>query len=418
MKLPSSYLRNLLWMNSSQVVMRILRIACVMVVARILGPDTYGVAALCLASHELLQVFTRGGLTAKLIQANPAQINSIAQTTYQLTWILCIGIGLVQIGFAFGLSFVYQNGDLFAPILVLAGIPLLLPFGTVQAGFLCRQQRMDVIAQTDLYQSIFDTLCTIVLVICGFGIWSLIAPKLAAVPIWLWQMRRHHPWRPGSQWQWQGWRQIVSFGGHILWIEVLTTLRQNLDLILIGYFLGLEAVGLYYFAFNAGLGLSLGLLKASAVTAFSHLCGQHTQNLLDRVQGSVSLIAALLAPIIIAQAVLAPIYVPVIFGQRWVDLGAVPLISILCLSALPRILMDIYGQGLRASGLPKMDALAQTFYTTVYLFAVILAAQFSLYWIAITLLITQMTAGLIYGWWSRKLIQQITNPRQPIQQFL
>ena len=80
--------------------------------------------------------------------------------------------------------------------------------------------------------------------------------------------------------------------------------------------------------------------------------------------------------------------------------------------------MDIYGQGLRASGLPKMDALAQTFYTTVYLFAVILAAQFSLYWIAITLLITQMTAGLIYGWWSRKLIQQITNPRQPIQQFL
>ena len=57
-----------------------------------------------------------------------------------------------------------------------------------------------------------------------------------------------------------------------LGIEVMTTLQANIDNLIVGSILGVEALGLYYFAFNAGLGVSLGLVNSFGTAVFPHLC--------------------------------------------------------------------------------------------------------------------------------------------------
>ena len=41
--------------------------------------------------------------------------------------------------------------------------------------------------------------------------------------------------------------------------------------------------------------------------------------------------------IISIQSLLAPLYVPFLFGSKWVDAGAVPLLIIICLSGITRL---------------------------------------------------------------------------------
>ena len=69
----------------------------------------------------------------------------------------------------------------------------------------------------------------------------------------------------------------------------------------------------------------------------------------------------LLAPVVAAQALLAPVYVPLVFGAEWID--AAPYIALLSLAALPLYAGSLIGAWLRARKRPFVEtrlALAAT----------------------------------------------------------
>ena len=65
---------------------------------------------------------------------------------------------------------------------------------------------------------------------------------------------------------------------------------------------------------------------------------------------------SLFAPLVAAQCLLAPLYVPLIFGAQWSH--AAPLIAILVLAAVPMFLATASTAWLRAEGKPEADAVA------------------------------------------------------------
>ena len=64
---------------------------------------------------------------------------------------------------------------------------------------------------------------------------------------------------------------MFSFAGPLLVSEVLATIRNQCDKLIVGAMLGIEALGIYYFAYNAGLGLSLSLTNALNASLYPHL---------------------------------------------------------------------------------------------------------------------------------------------------
>ena len=158
-------------------------------------------------------------------------------------------------------------------------------------------------------------------------------------------MRRLHPWTLDLRNGHAPLRPFISFGWAVLGVELVKALRLQADKLILGMLLGAEALGLYFMAFNAGLGLANSFSTAFSTVLFPHLCS--SQDKAQALRQSILLGIGLISPAVVLQAILAPYYVPVLFGDGW-D-GIEQIVSILCLVAIPTTLWSATAGWLRAT---------------------------------------------------------------------
>jgi teichuronic acid exporter len=382
--IPNRFLINLGWLGSAQILNRVFRLATTVVLARWLSPQDYGLAAIVLTTNEFVNVFTRSGIGARLIQAKETDVARLCNTAYWLNWLLCIGLFLVQCAVAFPLGWLYGQA-IVLPICAMAIIYLMLPFALVQTALIARENRLHIFATISVTQFLADCVITIGLVLCGFGLWAIILPKILATPIWIVINLKNHDWQPPKSWTLDGWQEIVHFGRSILGVELLATLRGNVDYLLVGYFLGVKALGIYYFAFNAGLGISMSVINAFSSALFPHLCASEPSERPERFLKSMRTVAIVLVPLVALQSGLASIYVPIVFGQKWVVSGAVPILIWVCLSALPRPFAEAASQLLRAENRPDLDLRWNLFFTLVLIIGLLVGTHWGILGVAVAL---------------------------------
>ncbi len=387
--LSSRFARNLGSMGGAQMAIRITRLLTTIILTRLLSPNDYGLAAVVLTIYEVVALFTRNGITAKVVQANAEDLETVAHTALTLTWIVCGLLVLVQAAVAVPVAVFYQDMRLAWPIALMGLIYLATPLCAIQTALLQREGRLGRIAFTGALQVIADNGLTAILALCGLGMWAIILPKLIVAPIWTIGIRTGHAWRPSRGWSLAGWRAIAAFSRDVVGVELLTTVQANIDNLIVGSVLGVEALGLYYFAFNAGLGITLGLVNAFGTAVFPHLCevSADPTRLAARYRASLRTMGGLVVPLILTQAVLAPFYVPIVFGDKW--LPAVPVLMLICLSALPRPFAATCSQLLKAVGRPGIELRWQAGLTVTLVAGLLLGSQFGIAGVATAVLLVQ-----------------------------
>ncbi len=139
--------------------------------------------------------------------------------------------------------------------------------------------------------------------------WAIILPKVLVTPIWVLIHRWNHQWSPPKRFTLTRWRELFTFGRSVFGVEILTTVRDHVDYIVVGSFLGIQALGVYYFAFNAGLGISMSAINAIDSALYPHLSGARSDP--DKFRhtylGSLKTIAWIIIPLVTLQSSLAPI---------------------------------------------------------------------------------------------------------------
>jgi len=396
--LSTPLLRNLSSMGGAQIAMRISRLMATIVLARQLSPQDFGMAAVVLTVYEFVALFTRNGITAKVVQASRSEVHAVAETAYWLTWIICAGLLAVQLLIALPVAWAYGDPRLALPIALMGLIYLATPLCNVQCAFLQREGRLGRIALAGGLQVTADNLLTALFAISGMGMWAIVLPKLLVAPIWVVINRSGHRWRPASSWRpvLAGWQDIARFSRSVIGVEVMTTIQANIDNLMVGYFLGIEALGIYYFAFNAGIGITLGLVNAFGVAVYPHLCqvrGDRTQ-LIARYRGSLRTLGVIVVPLVLLQVLLAPIYVPIVFGSHWV--AAVPVLMIICLSVLPRPFASTCSQLLKAVGRPDIELRWQIALTLLLITGLAIGSQFGILGFAVAVLAIQTAVLTAY----------------------
>ena len=391
------FLKNLGWLGASELFVRITRLVTAIVLARMMDPVIFGVAALVLTINEIIRVFNRNGIGAKIVQCSEFELEDICNTAYRLNLIFCISLFLLQCLVAYPLAQFYNTPALVPMLQVLSLTYLLMPFGMVQASLVQREQRLKTVALIDGGQVGIDNVITTLLALTGLGAWAIVLPKFLTAPIWVIGYRCSHSWRPcGSYTGFTLWRDVFKFGRYYLSIELLKTARLNVDNMIIARLLGMEALGLYYFARNAGLGFSLTLINAINSALYPNLCDVkgNIEALKLRFTRNLKQIALIAVPLISLQAGLAFIYVPIVFGEQW--LSAIPILTLLCLSALPRPLAESASALALATGRIELDFKWNIVFTMIFVVAVGLAATFSLTAIASVIVIIYILSHPIY----------------------
>ncbi|HEY9298748.1 MAG TPA: lipopolysaccharide biosynthesis protein, partial [Phormidium sp.] len=403
-KLSNQFIRNISWLGASEVIIRLSRLATTVVLARFLSPHDYGLAAVVMTIHEFFFVFTRYGANAILIQANQAEIKDLSNSTFWLNSIIFCTLFFLQCLAAFPLAIIFHDSQIILPLCLMAASYLILPLGAIQAGLIARENLLKITAFVNVVQLSLGNLLTIIMAILGLGMWSIVLPRLFLAPIWVFVYRRNHPWRLTSSFTTEGWGEIFNFSKHILGTELLKNFRNNLDYLIVGRFLGIEALGIYYFAFNAGLGISMSIISSINYSFLPYICAMKSDfsGFKHRYFSSLKFIAILIITWVTLQSLLAPYYVPIIFGQKWA--GAIPILILICLSAIPRPFESAAAQLLIAVGKPELVLRWNLLFSLIFAGCIILGIHGQLIGVATAVLLTHALFVPLFIVWATKYV--------------
>lgn len=398
-KLSSQFIRNLGWLSGSEVIIRVFRLGTTVILAHFLTAYDYGLAAVVLTTNEFAQVFTQFGIGTKLIQVEEDKLDALAISAYWLNWLIYSSLFVLQCLASFAIARFYHDNRLILPICTIALVYLAIPIAYVQAILIQRENRLKVFALTNTLQVTLDNLLTATFAFLGFGMWAIVLPKVLVTPIWIVVNYKYHSWRPKG-FSTQHWGEIIRFGRSVLGIELMKTLRNNLDYLIVGWFISIEELGIYYFAFNAGLGISLSFINAISSALFPHLCAARSNWLKfqQRYFSSLKTIALIIIPVVILQSSLAPIYVPIIFGNKWSV--AIPILILICLSAIPRPFADAASQVLLAIDKPNLDLLGNFLFTIVFAIGLLIGVHWHVVGVATSVLLTHFIFQTLFTLWT------------------
>lgn len=327
----------------SEAAAKVSRLAVVLVVARYLSPQTIGLVAVAMAASDILKSFTENGVCQRIIHTSEAELENTCRRAHGLFWGWCVGLFLIQAALAVTFLAFGGNGLIAGMVMVLALEYLFMPAGLVHCALAMREGQMTQTAAIAGGQVVGANLATAALVLIWPDPFAIVLPKVLSAVIWLIAMRRLRPWHkkavaPAPM------RPFVRFGAAVVGVEILKAIRLQADKLIIGGLLGAEALGVWFFAVNAGLGLASSFSVAFGTVLFPHLCASSDPT--RTLYRSLLLAVCILTPAVMMQALLAPYYVPLLFGERWADISG--LVSILCLAAIPNLIWSASAQFLRA----------------------------------------------------------------------
>lgn len=351
----SSILSGLLAYGASEIAVRLVRLGVVIIIARQLVPELVGVAALALTLFELIRILVQIGVGQKIIAASEADLPALCNGAHRLLWGWCLGVAGVQTMVGFIMIHGFDQPLVGQMLWALSGVYLFMPGGLIQCFLLMRARRMTTTARIAAQQTIADHLLTAALLLVWPSAWAIALPKLLTAPIWLIGMRRAMPWQPQREAGYAPLSALLGFGLSVLATEALMALRTQADKLLVGALLGVGALGTYFFAYNAGIGIVSALLSAFSTVIYPHICQAAAANRIALVQRLALIGSISLGLLITGQIALAPFYVPLIFGSNWVH--ATPLIMLLALAAVPIFASTLLTAWLRSADRPDRDAM-------------------------------------------------------------
>jgi O-antigen/teichoic acid export membrane protein len=400
-------IQNVSWLGTSELINRIFRLGTTFVLARNLEPTEYGLMAILYIYLEFSQVFIWHGITSKIIQVDEKDLQSTCNTAYWINWLICISAFLIQCLSAYPISKLYNSEQIFLPLCWSATTYLIIPLFLVKAALLERAGRMKEIAFINSAQSIFSNLMIIILVILNFGIWSISVSISFSTALWLIVNLRESSWTQPQRITFENWREIVGYSKNIVGIQLLNKVRGNLDYLIIGKFLSLDKLGLYYFAFNAGSGITMNVVNTFVWALFPYFCSirQDRQKLKKEYFRNLKRIVLLISAVVFAQSSLSFFYVPFIMGEKWIP--AIPILILICLSVIPSSLKLIGSILLNADNKAHLTLLFDIIYTIVFSISLLVVvniadASHAIYWVSFNVLIFNIIMGIVFFRWSNQ----------------
>ena len=361
--LQSGLLEKIGWLGLAEIVSKLSRLVAVVVLARVLSPIEFGVAAMAVVVFELSRVVAQGGVSATYVTAPLPQLQQVAWCCQRLSWGWHT---LAAMLFLVAATALEQNTDLVGLghiALAIAPTFLLYPLVALRAFEAQRCMDMKRLAWISAACVSLDNL-TVALTVGSLGIFSVALGKLCAATAWvgLW-LCFPQPLTERAEWP-----ELVSrlrFSCAVLAADVVKAVRAHTDVLLASMWLSAYETGIYTFARNAGVGLSLSLVAAVNtvflpwVSATLHK-GHHAlvQTQFRRLFSGLCLLFA-------TQALASFVYIPVLFGAQWQM--APPLVAVACMGAMPRIWIEMKGMLFRASRVPQRDAKLQLHCCLVFL---------------------------------------------------
>lgn len=342
-----------IWRSGSQVLTQIVSWASTLIVIRLLAPEDYGLFAMAQVMLTLLSTMNGWGLASALIREDEVSEERLRQTLGMLI-LLNGGLALTQFIAAPLVAAWFEQPMVTQLLRVQSLLYLAVPFCALPHAILSRRMDFRRPAQVRLAAALAGAITALTGALSGWGVWTLVsAPMMMLLTEAVgmtWAARA--PIRPSFRFT--GARHIAGFGGVMTATQIFWFVQSQADVMIAGRVLDPHSLGVYT------TGLFLAQLMAAKFVppinevAYAAYSRQQTEGQADQIApallATVRLVMLVGLPAYAGLAVVAPVLVPVLLGDKWV--GIVPLLPILAGAMAMLTLQILFSPATNARGFP------------------------------------------------------------------
>lgn len=370
-------LRAVKW-NYLGVVARIVsQLIAQIVLARLLGPEAFGLFALAFIVLSVGNLLVEMGLGSALVQKKQLTDEDVR---FAFSWVVVAGLVMATLVFLLSVTIAdfFHDPRIAEVIRGLTPVFILQALAVVPFSLLRRDMRFKAVQGVQIVSYLFGFLLVGVgAALLGAGVWSLVAAWIAQTlsSAIIFNVISRHPMKPLFRMSDKG---LQGFSVRVLLTNMANWTIENVDNLLVGKLLGPTALGLYSVSYNLVrtpanhlvVTLQTVLFPASARAQDNHE-GLHRAYL--TVVAGVALIAA---PVFGGVAAVSGTVVDALFGNKWID--AVPILLPLSLAMILHALMAVAGPVLWGKGAAGTELKVQFWVALALVAALLIASQYSM----------------------------------------
>jgi O-antigen/teichoic acid export membrane protein len=327
-RLRALVVAGMVWKLVSQGFRQTSRLVVALILARLLSPADFGIAAEVIVFSSLVIVFADLAFGAALIQREEVTDDDCS-TAFWACAATGLGFTLLGIALAGPIAAFYGEPQVKPLVMALSVTFLLTSVSTIQESLLARDLAFRALETRLMAATVVGAVVGIGAAALGWGAWAVILQSLTlslCSSALLWAMS---PWRPRLRFSWASLRSMASFSGYLFGHRLLYYLHRNSDNLLIGKALGPASLGAYAIAYNIILvpfSRIAAPLQDVLFPAFSRIQGDKAR-IADGWIRVTRAVAAISIPALAGLALLADDFVTVVLGPKWS--AAAPVIQIL-----------------------------------------------------------------------------------------
>ncbi|MFD5277264.1 lipopolysaccharide biosynthesis protein [Pseudarthrobacter sp. NPDC058362] len=373
--------RSVRWSLGAVLAKQGFQILSAVVLARILGPQSYGVIVGATVYISLVMLVLDQGLSAALIQ-RPAVTRRMAGATVTLNLILATLLGTITWFAAPWLSGFFRISELEPILQVLAIAVPIKALAITPRAMLARELRLHLVGASDIAAAVAGSAAAIGAAIAGAGPWAMVYQVVVTDLVCAAALIAAGK-GPLPSLKLQAAIPLLKFSASIFATDCLAYFSRNLGNILVGRFLGVAALSLYGMAYRIMV-LPVQLLGQTVnrvmFPAFAR-AAQEPKSVAAKLVDATRILAVSAIPLMAFVACAAPALVNLVLGPAW--LPAAALISILAIGGARETVFYVTPSLMKGLGRGGLIIRYEILAAVVQVSGIVVGLQFGLLGVAV-----------------------------------
>jgi Membrane protein involved in the export of O-antigen and teichoic acid len=405
-----------IWSVISRSLGELIGIPTAMVLARLLTPYDFGVAAAAGFFVQLSQRLTNFGFNQALVQHKDLR-EEHKSVVFIVNGVIGVLAWLVLMACAPLFSSMFRSRDA-AAVIPMAGLSIAIgAVGGVPAALLVRDLKFKEVGLLDSAAAWMTAAVSVLLAWLGWGYWSLIYSQIFSISIITVLRFRVARWWPRFLWSRAALMQLLSFGVGLHFKRLLESVAQNCDNLVVGNFLGLTALGYYDKAFST-MQRAVTLLNAGGPAVSLRVLAiiQDDDLRFRAAYRKLILTATLMAyPAIGYLILVAPHLILFLFGPQWIS--AVLPFQVLCAAGLLKVLNMYVSTAAQSKGQVWGEVWRQLLYVALIVIGTAIGSRFGLPGAAVGVLAATLVVTVLMHEWLARItgltVRELLLPQVP-----
>jgi O-antigen/teichoic acid export membrane protein len=349
--------------------------------ARLLAPADIGAFALMAIFAEIFRTISTAGLV-QTVAREPELSREFNDTVYRSHMGFSLAACAVILVTAHPFASVMNAPHIALPLQVLSIVLPISALGQTHMALRLRSFGHKTTALRSVASGLIGGGMAVAAALAGLGLWALVIQRVATEIVSVVLSRAAYHWTPGWAWRWSILKRNLGINGSLTVTQLVYIATTRFQEVVIGNVIGIVAVGVYRTAWRTVDIISNGAIRPFATVAMQTLARVKDDpvQLARAYQWMISKAAVISFPALVGFGVLAPLAVPVVFGDKWAQAGQ--LAQIFAFMAVPFTLNQFASPSLGALGASRsllVISLSQLGLTAIFTIA---AAPYGLFAVA------------------------------------